>query len=271
MIKTRWLGAAGLEFIFQDKAVLIDPFLSRFTFEELTAGPLIPQEEIVRSYLNELPASIAAIIMGHTHYDHALDMPLVARDFKGPIIGSQSLETLLSIHGMPGRVTVCEGGEQVELMPGATVTMLLSKHGIIGDSVPSPGEIDPNKKPPLNAGDYKLVTIYATKLRLADTTFMMIGSANYIPEQLDGHTCDVLFMCAAGWDKTPKFAEQVPAMLKPKVIIPYHRDNFFVPLPPDRIAPPLPGLDLETFLQDINKGAPNAEIRQIETFEYTEF
>jgi len=239
--------------------------------EELQAGPLIPQAEAVNAYLGELQGKIAAIIMGHTHYDHALDMPIIAKDFNGPIIGSQSLETLMSVHDMPGTVTVCDGGEQVDLMPEATVTMLLSKHGVIGDSVPYPGEIESNIKPPLLATDYKLGTIHIAKLELGDTTFMLCGSANFIPEELGGHTCDVLFMGAVGWENTPEYAKQLPAMVKPRVIVPYHSDNFFIPIPTDRKTPLMPGLDLNGFVETVSKSAPKAEIRLIETFEYTEF
>ena len=271
MIKVRWLGAAGLEFIFQRKTILIDPFISRYTMEELRAGPLIPQKEAVSSYINELQGEIAAVVMGHTHYDHALDMPLIADHLHGPLVGSQSLETLMTLHDMPGRVTVCQGGEQVNLMTDARVTMLLSKHGIIGDRVPSPGEIDPNKKPPLRAGDYKLGTIYIAKLELGDITFMMSGSANFIPEALEGHTCDVLFMGAGGWQKTPDYVQQLPAMVKPKVIVPYHTDNFFIPIPADRKTPLMPGLELPAFLDIVSNSVPDTEIRVIDTFEYTDF
>ena len=271
MIKVRYLGAAGLEFIFQGKTILIDPFISRYTMEELQAGPLVPQANAVNSYLDELQGEIAAVLMGHTHYDHALDMPIIAKHIKGPLVGSQSLETLMAAHDLPGLVTVCKGGETVDLMPGATVTMLLSKHGIIGDRVPSPGEIEPNLKPPLLVTDYKLGTICIAKLQLEDLTFMACGSANFIPEELEGHTCDVLFMGAGGWQKTREYVQQLPAMVKPKVIVPYHTDNFFIPIPEDRKTPLMPGLELEKFTEIVSKSAPDAEIRILDTFQYTEF
>jgi len=271
MIKVRWLGAAGLEFFFQGKTILVDPFISRYTMKELQSGPLIPQADSVKAYLSELPGDIAAIVMGHTNYDHALDIPIIAGEFNGPLVGSRSLETLMATHNIPGKVTVCNGGDRGDLVHWAAVTMLLSKHGIIGDSVPSPGEIEPDIKPPLMVTDYKLGTIYLARLDLGDTTFMMAGSANFIPEEVEGHTCDVLFMCAAGWEKTPAFAELLPAMVKPKVIVPYHSDNFFIPIPADRKIPLMPGLDLNPFLDTVSKSAPDAEIRVIDTFEYTEF
>lgn len=271
MIKIKWLGAAGLEFFFDGKTILVDPFLSRNTFKELNAGPLESKADLVRAYMDELRGPIAAILMGHTHYDHALDIPVMAKQYDGPLIGSRSFDTLMSLHSMPGRVTVCEGGEQVPLMPDASATMLLSKHGIIGDSVPSPGEIDPEKIPPLSVGDYRLGTIFMLKLALGQTSFMMAGSANFRPEQLAGHTCDVLFMCVAGWEKTPAYASELPGLVRPDVIVPYHSDNFFVPLPPNRKAPLLPGLNMAGFFETVSKSAPNAEIRKIDTFHVTEF
>ena len=39
--------------------------------------------------------------------DHALDVPEILSRFPVPLVGSESLETLMSLHGMPKKVAVC--------------------------------------------------------------------------------------------------------------------------------------------------------------------
>lgn len=267
MVKVRWLGAAGLEFTYDGKTILVDPYMSRLRAKALS-GPLVPDKERIQDYLKELPGNLSAMIVGHTHFDHALDIPEIAGTYDGPLVGSQSLETLMSLNGRKDRVTVCRGGETIELFPGARVTMLLSEHGIIGDSVPAAGEIDPKQKMPMKAEEYKLGTIFMACLKLGRSSFMLAGSAGFRPEKLAGNTCDTLFMCVPGWKLAPHYTRQLPGSASPGLIIPYHYDNFFRPFYQDGSAPELPDMDMEGFKESVLKSAPGAEFRAVRTFQF---
>ncbi len=70
------------------------------------------------------------IIVGHTHFDHALEIPIFAEHFDRPLIGNASLETLMTMYGKSGRVIVCKGSERVELPGSAVVTVIPSIHGL---------------------------------------------------------------------------------------------------------------------------------------------
>lgn len=67
------------------------------------------------------------------------------------------------------------------------------------------------------------------------THYVIRPSCNYIPGQLDGVQADVLFLAMAGLGKAKPdwqrqfFAETVDKVA-PKLVIPLHWDNFFVPL-----------------------------------------
>jgi len=272
MVHVRWTGAAGIELTHKGQTILIDPYHSRPGKLELVFMPLKPKAVAVEKYLDKLPGKLSAIIIGHTHFDHALDVPEFAKHFDGSLIGSKSLEALMRMHGFSERVVVCSGGERVELFEGAAVTMIPSRHGLVVlGRVPYPGEIDPLGKPPLKASRYRLGTVFMPKVELGGKIFMQAGSANFLESELKGHDCDVLFMCVPGWKKVPEYTTRFLQMVRPKAIVPFHYDDFSVPLRRRTKTPNLPLLYMQRFLRRILESAPDAEIRLLQPFESTIF
>ncbi|MBM3156610.1 MAG: MBL fold metallo-hydrolase [Chloroflexi bacterium] len=272
MVHMRWIGAAGIELTHKGQTILIDPYHSRPGKIELAFTPLKPKADLVKKYLDKLPGKLAAIIIGHTHFDHALDVPEFARHFDGSIIGSRSLEALMQMNGVSHRVNICSGGERVELFEGAAVTMIPSIHGLVFlGRVPYPGEIDALSKPPLKMNQYRLGTVFMPKVELGGKIFLHAGSANFLESELQGHDCDVLFMCVPGWKKVPEYTTKLLQIVKPKAIVPFHYDDFSVPLKLKTKTRNLPMLDMKLFLRQILKSAPDAEIRLLQPFESTIF
>ena len=76
------------------------------------------------------------------------------------------------------------------------------------DAFPYPGEIDARLRPPLRARDYRHGTVSIPKLEFAGTVLMHVGSAEFIASELDGHRCDVLFLCVPGWRKAAGYPEE---------------------------------------------------------------
>jgi L-ascorbate metabolism protein UlaG (beta-lactamase superfamily) len=272
MVNVRWTGAAGLEFTHSDRVILIDPYLSRPGKIEVFFKHVRPKDDVVKRYVQGLKGKLSAIIVGHTHFDHALDIPVLAKHFDGLLVGSSSLETLMAMHGMPGRVTVCKGRERVELSGGAAVTMITSIHGLVAlGRIPYPGEIKPTGRLPLKSSEYQHGTVFMTKLELDGKVFMHVGSANFVESELDGHSCDVLFMCVPGWKKVPGYTSRLLQIVKPKLIVPFHYDDFSAPISPNVKVRTLPLQDMAGFLKRISESAPDAEIRNARPFETMSF
>jgi L-ascorbate metabolism protein UlaG (beta-lactamase superfamily) len=271
MVEVRWTGAAGLDLTHEGQTILVDPYLSRPGKLQLLLRRVLPRVELIKQYLESLPGELSAIILGHTHFDHALDIPEMVKGFDGPLVGSKSLDTLLSIHGMQSRVAICEGGERVELPGGALVTMLRSQHGLVlFGRVPYPGEIDPTARPPLKASQYRVGTVFAPKLEFGGITFMHVGSANLVESELQGHSCDVLFMGVPGWKKVPEYISRLLEIAKPKTVIPFHFDDFMTPLSPELQAPNLPLVDMRGFTERLHQASSDVEIRIPRIFESIE-
>src|SRR6056297_2112947 len=170
MITVRWLGAAGLELITGHQAVLIDPYLSRPGKGRIALGRLSSNPTAVSRYLEGLDAAVAAIVAGHTHFDHALDIPaLAARVDRCAVLGSRSLDTLFRIQGMPDRVTVCRPNREIRVSDNIRVTMIPSAHGrVVLGRVPYPGEISPSRRPPLKSAWYRLGDMYMPRITMED-------------------------------------------------------------------------------------------------------
>jgi L-ascorbate metabolism protein UlaG (beta-lactamase superfamily) len=268
MVKVRWTGAAGLEFTDEGKTILIDPYHSRVRKSEIFFRQMRPKTDRVRRYIRGLERGLSSVIIGHTHFDHALDVPEVAKYLTGPLIGSQSLATLMGFYGEGAAVTVCKKGERIELPGEASVTMLPSRHGLVFfGRVPYRGDIDHECGPPLKARDYRLGDIYIPKLELDGAVFMHVGSANFIESEMEGHRCDVLFMCVPGWNKVPEYCTRLLEIVRPEIIVPFHFDDFSLPIDSNGKVRGLPFRNVSGFLRHVAKGAPHAEIRLVKPFE----
>ena len=211
MVSVRWTGAAGLEFTHDGKSWLIDPYISRPGKASIFLGRPEADREKVSRYLDSLPGTLQAVLVSHTHLDHALDIPEIIAHFPVPVIGSESLETLMALHGMPGRVTVCKEKCRLELPGGASATIIPSLHGlVVFGRAPYPGEIEPGRKPPLKASDYRHGQVFSIRMEIGGTSFLHVGTANLIDAELEGETCDVLFCCMPGWKAVPDFHRPHP-------------------------------------------------------------
>lgn len=273
MVVARWLGTAALEITDGGNTYLIDPYLTRSSKLQLLRGPVAPRTEHTDAYLARTPSPVAAVVVGHTHFDHAVDIPDIAARCDVPVVGSESLDTLLTLSGQPSRVTVCRGGERVELPGGAAVTMIPSIHGLVlFGRVPYPGDIDPSARLPMKASEYRHGQVFVPKLEVGGLKFMHFGSANLLDEELEGQTADVLFLCVPGWKRTPDYHQRVLSRVQPEVVVPFHFDDFTLPLDlGQRAARYLPFQGMQDFVAAVREHAPQAEVLMPTPFQELNF
>lgn len=272
MVKVRWLGTAGIELQHNGRLILLDPYLSRAGKADIFFRRLRPDRSSLDAYMRGITGDIAAVVCSHTHFDHALDIPGLARITRAPVMGCASLGALLAISGLQDRVTVCGSREPVRLEHGAVVTLVPSMHGLIlGRALLFQGDIERTQTLPLRAHQYRMGTMHAVKVDLGGLTFMHIGSAGYLEQELHAHACDVLFLCAAGWKNTPGYPERVIDILKPSTVVPIHHDDFSLPIVPAKGIRVLKSADMPRFIERLESTGTSLEIRQIEPFEETTF
>jgi L-ascorbate metabolism protein UlaG (beta-lactamase superfamily) len=261
MVKIRWTGAAGLELSLDGRTFLVDPYVTRPNKFSILFKALVSDKNAVQSFVQGRDGSIAGMVAGHTHFDHALDIPGIVPFCRGPVVGSKSLEILLARHGLNHRVRVCQGGETVALDHDISVSMILSAHGrVMMGQVPYAGRINACTRLPMKARGYGIGTMFMPKIVINGITILHAGSAGVDLHAMDGHTCDVLFMCVPGWQRSPDYVTKFPRLVEPKIIVPFHYDDFTRGLGPGPGFPVLPFLDMDGFVRAVSKSFPKADI-----------
>jgi L-ascorbate metabolism protein UlaG (beta-lactamase superfamily) len=272
MVEIRWLGTASLEIAHDGKVLLVDPYLTRAGKVDLFLRRLRPSEDRIREYAQGLPGRVSAVVCGHTHFDHALDIPFIAREMGCTLVGGASLKTLLEISKVDADIRVCRGGEELVLPGGMTARMIPSLHGLVMfGKVPYPGEIDPRGETPLKASQYRLGAMFTPRLEVGGVSIVHLGSANFIPSELEGQRCDILFMCVPGWKYVPGYPSRCIDLLRPEVVIPFHFDDFTTGLPKTRKVRPMPGTDLPGFVDQVRRHAPGVVVRVPDPHEVMRF
>ena len=114
-LEVEWLGVSGYRLAYEGKSLYIDPYLSRVPLRNLLLRrPTLPKATALDRYL---PAAddAAGVLVGHTHFDHAVDAPAVARRYGCLAYGSSSLVTLMGLHGLGDRAVEVEPHRAYEL------------------------------------------------------------------------------------------------------------------------------------------------------------
>ena len=262
MIEITWTGAAGLIISNGEHTICIDPYVTRPCKVDVLFRRLHPDETAIENFTKGLKGNVPAIVVSHTHFDHALDVPEIARRLGCRVFGSTSLERLMEISGLPGRTRVCRHHEHIDLADTISLTMFPSLHGrVFLGRVPYEGEIMQDMHLPLRARDYRLGNVYMPRIEIGGMSIMHAGSAGCSVEALAGQKCDLLFMCVPGWKRSPDYTSALLETLKPRIIVPFHYDDFTTPLSPGIKPRTLPFSDMQGFIKQIAYVLPRAEVR----------
>jgi L-ascorbate metabolism protein UlaG (beta-lactamase superfamily) len=169
----------------------------------------------------------------HTHFDHAIDAPAIAKRFGCKAYGSGSLTQLLRLHGRPELAVEVQPHHVYELGPFAvSFTPSLHSKLLLGLAVPMDGELTCDHLDALAPGAYKCGQVYGIHIAVAGMTFYHQGSANLIEEEIRHRDVDVFLAGVAGRGFTPRYWQRILTRLQPRVIVPTHYDDFFKPPSP---------------------------------------
>jgi L-ascorbate metabolism protein UlaG (beta-lactamase superfamily) len=224
-LELEWLGVAGYQLTYEGTTVLVDPYVSRAPLRALLLRrPALPDAQLIDRYVRRSDA----ILIGHTHWDHAVDAPAIARRDQATVYGSDSLARLMALHG--GHSVVVEPHKRYEIGP-FTVSFTPSRHSklIFGRKVPFDGPLTCEDLHGLSPGAYKCGAVFGIRIEVAGTSFYHQGSADLRDdERID--PVDVFLAGITGRQVTPHYWRRILPKLDPRVIVPTHYDNFFAPL-----------------------------------------
>ena len=251
-LSTTFLGTSTVHVTDGASAVLVDGYFSR--------PALLKDDELdltleVRPDDAKIDAALARagidrldlVVVSHTHLDHAMDSPLVARKTGARLLGTASARMIAQGYAESGldvdlpSFALAEPGSGVRA-GSFTVTPLAAIHSN-GDRIP--GEITEPLHLPAGVADYRTGGCLDILIAHDDGTVLVHPTANFIPGALAGISADVLYLGAgAAGNETAEWREaywgETVRMVGAKSVRLVHWERFWDPIdaPPRPLPPP---------------------------------
>jgi len=230
-LELEWLGVSGYRIACEGVSLYVDPYVSRAPLRSLLLRrTALPDATALERWIRPT-GDVAGVLVGHTHFDHAVDAPAIARRCRAPAYGSASLVRLMQLHGLGGLAVEVEPYRRYELGP-FVVSFTPSAHSklLLGRRVPFDGELSCDHLHGLAPGAYRCGQVWGIRIEVAGVSFYHQGSANLVDAALREEPVDVFLAGVAGRAVTPRYWERVLPRLDPRVVVPTHYDDFFKPL-----------------------------------------
>lgn len=250
-LRVTFLGVSTLLFDDGETAILTDGFFSRPSKLRTLFTKIEPDRNLIARHLQRAGIkNLKAIVVLHSHVDHAFDAPEVARQTHAQLIGSESTQNLGLGYGLQEEdIRVIQDGEVLPfgrfriklLSSGHSPVTLLSRFHI--HHVLLKGKIEEPLKLPARWYHYKEGGSYSMLIEHDGKTALVQGSAGFKKSALIGHHADVVFLSIATLGKLEQgfqedYWHEVIEAVQPRRIIPIHWDDFSLPL--DQALVPMP-------------------------------
>jgi L-ascorbate metabolism protein UlaG (beta-lactamase superfamily) len=230
-LEVEWLGVSGYRLSYEGRTLFIDPYLSRVPFGDLVRRRTALPDPAALERFVQAPGETVGVLVGHTHFDHAVDAPAIARRFGCDAYGSGSLVNLMALHGLAERAVEVEPYRTYELGP-FEVSFTPSVHSklLLGLAVPYDGELSCEHLDSLCPSAYRCGQVWGISIAVAGLRFYHQGSANLIDGAVREREVDVFLAGVAGRSFTRDYWKRILPALQPRTVVPTHYDNFFRPL-----------------------------------------
>lgn len=239
-LSVQFLGNTNLLFSDGTTHILTDGFFSRPDAPELLSGEISPNRQMIIADLKRANITkLDALIPVHSHFDHAMDVGLVAEMTGAKLLGSSSTINIGKGYGLPA--------EQMQIPPLNTpiaigkfkLTFIASRHWQYPDEAQRARLLDQDIEAPIvtpaSIYDYKEGISYTLLIQHDSTKFVVQGSAGYKKEAIPTFDANILFLSIAGLESmddayNQDYQTHVIDAVHPEVLVPIHWDDFTVPL-----------------------------------------
>ena len=232
-LEIEWLGVSGYRLAYESSELFVDPYVSRVPLGSLLRGrTALPDPGLIGRWCPPRPGhTVAGVLVGHTHFDHAVDAPALARSFGCRAYGSESLTRLMALHGLAEQAVTVEPYRVYELGP-FEVSFTPSQHSrlLLGARVPFDGELTCEHLDRLSPGAYRCGQVWGITIQVGGVSIYHQGSADLIDDALPREPVDYFLAGVAGRSFTKDYWRRILPKLDPGVVVPTHYDNFFAPL-----------------------------------------
>lgn len=238
-VSIQWFGAAFVLIDDGTSAIIFDPFVSRGENQPLDI--LFGREAVVDSDLiiEQIETvefgRATSIFVGHSHYDHSLDVAAFSHALKVPVFGSPSTQRILKNSPHTSFEVIKDGAllPSSKVGKGFTVRVLKGEHGAPPFFVdPLDEKVASDFQLPAAINRYGLGEVNSFVVTHSAATILHIGSAGVANGELDNLSSpvDIVLLPLVGRPNTKDYLAAIVGKLRPKVVIPIHFDNIFIPL-----------------------------------------
>ncbi|GAB2936524.1 MBL fold metallo-hydrolase [Micromonospora polyrhachis] len=263
LLRVTFLGVSTLLIQDGETALLVDGFFSRPGKVRTLLGRIAPDPAIIdRSLRRAGITRLAAVIVGHSHYDHVMDAPVVAARTGAVLVGSPSTRMVaLGVRQSAGDALQSAGGagrgpsagldDSRILVPAEgeplafgrfTVTLIRSEH------VPPhrfSGELTHPVTPPVRASTYRMGRCHSLLFAHDQGRILVQGSAGFRSGALVRQQADVAYLGIGTLARQPqdyqeRYWRETVGTVGARRVLPIHWDDFWRPLHEPLV--PLPAL-----------------------------
>ena len=235
-VTVRFTGSTTLLFDDGETSWMTDGWFSRPTFIEIITQRVEPDLSAISRGLkaNEVD-KLDAVIPLHSHYDHAMDSPEVARRTGAKLYGSESTANIARGWGLDeGRIEIFTNKKPI-VSGNFIITPIESNHFQFVDPEIAKTAldlpiIDSPLVPPAPITNYRVGKSYVLQVEHPQGSFAIVGSAGFIEGGLRGFKADVLFLGVGSLGEQSveyrqKYWEETVGRLEPSTLIPIHYDS----------------------------------------------
>ena len=198
-------GAAAWSITHGRTRILVDPFFSRIRYADKGFGTstppaapgdarpifgpndtLTPDDATLRLIDEHVPQA-DFILTSHSHFNHCMDMPYIAKKTGATVLGTESTANIARAHGVPeAQVITVKGGEDFEF-GSFSVKVIPSLHSALSSKhYFDSGVVPRDVRAPMRLVEYVEGNTLSYFIRLGKHRIIVFCSMNYIERELVG-------------------------------------------------------------------------------------
>jgi L-ascorbate metabolism protein UlaG (beta-lactamase superfamily) len=257
-LQMKYLGVGGFLIQRGDDAILTAPFFSNPSLLRVLLWRIHSDPEQINAFLPPVD-HVKAILVGHAHYDHLMDIPYIAQE-RAPaakIYGNATMKNILRVVLPEERLIALDDNTTQPLLgqwqdiAGANIRILATKseHAphrcLFGRSLcvtAFRGDVsEPLSHLPHTAWGWKggqpltyLIDFLGPKGVVDFRIYYQDAASNPpsgfpSPPDVDQKAIDVAILCVPGFNEVQDYPEELLRTLKPRFVILAHWESFFRP------------------------------------------
>jgi len=205
VVMVQFVGVSTVVISDDSTTLITDGFFTRPAALDLIFGAVEPDTADIRWGLERLELQkLDAILVTHSHFDHAIDAPEVARLTGAKMYGSESTANIGRGWNLPEeQMELWENKKPIQIGQ-FTITPILSRHFEFANpelrerALGGKQEITEPLVPPVPALDYKMGGAYTLLFEHPKGSFVLQSSAGWLENSLEGIQTDIVLLGIGG-------------------------------------------------------------------------